>query len=164
MLRMKDKDWQKRALVVIAVVYLPFLLALSLVTGYLQRLGDASVFFSSTDAQGYKLIADYYTSLGDSERPSDYLLALRPFVFPIYLGFYKVIGVAGVQVLQMILNVASLWLVCVSTKALSHRSWIAVLCTLVLALTASFNFLVFHGLTESLSLFRRFQVPSATGE
>ena len=153
MLSITNKDWQGKALVVVAALYLPFLLSLSMLTGHLQRLGDASLFFSSTDAQGYKEIADYYTSLGHSEWPSDYLLSLRPFLFPLYLGLYKVIGIAGVQVLQMILNVASLWLVCVSTKALSHRSWIAVICTLVLALTPSFNFLVFHGLTESLSMF-----------
>ncbi len=152
MLSITDKHWQKKALVVVVALYLPFWLALSLATGHLERMGDASLFFSSNDSQGYKLIADYYASLGHSERPEDYLLSLRPFLFPSYLALYKVIGIAGVQLLQVVLNVVSLWMVCVATKALSNRSWIAVIFTMVMALAPTFNFLTFHALTESLSM------------
>lgn len=144
-------EW--KALIVIGALYLPFLISLSMFTGHLQRLGDPSLFFSTSDAQGYKEMADYYTSLGHSERPGDFELGLRPFVFPLYLGLYRVLGIAGLEILQMVLNAASLWLVFLSIKSLSNRSWIAAFCTTLLALTPSFNFLVFHALTESLTVF-----------
>jgi len=143
-----------KTLFAISALYLIFFLVVTWVSGHLYYLGDASLFFSWwTDAPGYKLIADYYTSLGNSERPSDYLLALRPFMFPLYLGLYHLIGIAGVQVLQMIMNAASLWLVFESTKSLSNRTWIAGVSTTLLALTPSFTFVAFHALTESLSIF-----------
>ena len=142
-----------KPLLVISALYLPYFVLLTLISGHLNHLGDPSLFFSPwTDATGYKLVADYYTSLGESVRPSDYLLALRPFLFPLYLGLYKVIGIAGVQILQIVMNTTSLWLVFCGSKTLSKRSWPAVGSTILLAVTPSFNFLVFHAMTESLSI------------
>jgi hypothetical protein len=138
---------------VISALYLPAFFIVAWLSGHLYNLGNESLFFSSTDSIGYRAIADYYASLGNSERPSDDLLGLRTFLFPLYLGLYRLIGIAGVQVLQMMMNTASLWLVFVSLKSLSSRSWIAGVSTTLLALTPSFNFLVFHALTESLSIF-----------
>ena len=63
------------------------------------------------------------------------------------------IGVAGLQILQVLLNAVSLWLVFLASNILSNRTWIAAVCTLLLAVTPSFNFLVFHGMTESFSIF-----------
>lgn len=140
-----------KALFIIAILYLPSLLLVSGMTGHLYYLGDEALFFSSNDAQGYRLIADYYTSLGNATRPSNHLLTLRAFMFPLYLGLYHVIGIAGIQVLQMVMNAISLWLVFISATALAKRSWIAGISTALLAVTPSFNFLVFHGLTETLS-------------
>src|SRR5688572_27030211 len=100
-----DKKGKMKAFLVISALYLPFLFLLSAVSGHLFYLGEASVFFnSSSDAPEYKLIADYYASLGKSERPSNYLLELRPFMFPLYLGLYHVLGIAGMQLLQMLIN------------------------------------------------------------
>jgi hypothetical protein len=128
-------------------------MVLALITGHLPRIGDPSVFFATNDAQGYRLLADYYTSFGHAERPSDFLLQMRPFLFPVYLGLYRLIGVAGIQVIQILMNIVSLWLVFVSIKSLSNRSWVAGLCATALALTPSFNFIAFHALTETVSIF-----------
>lgn len=67
MLGVIDKDWRRKALGGVVLLYVPFLLCLSMLTGHLQQLGHPSLFFSSTDSQGYKLIADYYASLGQSD-------------------------------------------------------------------------------------------------
>lgn len=141
------------AFFVISALYLPVFMIVTLMTGHLLYIGDGSFFFGTSDAQGYKVLSDYYTSFGHAERPSDFLLGMRPFLFPVYLGLYRVIGVAGIQLTQILMNVASLWLVFVSIKSLSNRSWIAGLCTTALVLTPSFNFIAFHALTETLSIF-----------
>jgi len=111
------------------------------------------LFFAASDASGYKEVADYYSSLGDAERPPRDLLALRPFVFPLYLGLYRIIGIAGMHLLQVMMNVASLSLLFLSVRALSRRVWLAAAATALLAMTPSFNFLAFHALTETFSLF-----------
>jgi len=137
----------------VSAIYLPFFMTMTLIAGHLLQLGSESLFFGSYDAQGYKQLADYYTSLGNSQRPSDFLLKVRPFLFPLFLGLYRVVGIAGVQLLQILLNVASLWLLFVAIKSFSGRSWIAGICTTVLALTPTFNFIAFHALTETFSIF-----------
>ncbi len=153
MLGITDKNRQWKALVVIGAVYLPFILSISFLTGHLQRLGDASLFFSANDAQGYKLIADYYVSFGHSERPPNDLLKLRPFLFPLYLGVYHLIGIAGFQLLQLVMNTTSLWLLFVSVKAVTGRPWIAYVSGVLIALNPTFNFIAFHALTETVSIF-----------
>jgi hypothetical protein len=137
---------------VISALYLPFLVFMTGISGHLYYFGDPSMFFSSIDSQGYKVIADYYMSLGNSERPSPDLLALRPFIFPLYLGLYHWIGIAGVQALQVMMNAVSLGVMFVAIQALTSRAWLASLCVALLAITPSFNLLVFHGLTETLSI------------
>ena len=137
----------------ISASYLPFFFLLSWISGHLHYWGESSLFFSSwTDADIYKVMADYYMSGGNSVVPSDFQLKLRPFVYPMFLGLYHVLGIAGVQALQLLMNTASLWLVFLSIKSLSNRSGIAAFSTALLAVTPSFNFLVFHAMTESLSI------------
>src|SRR5688572_2120996 len=93
----------------ISSLYLPFVFLVFATTGHLSHLGDPNLFFSSwTDGPDYKAVSDYYTSLGSAEKPSEYLLSLRTFVFPMYLGLYNVVGIAGMQILQLALNAASL--------------------------------------------------------
>ena len=138
---------------VISALYLPSFVLLSWISGHLHYWGESSLFFSSwTDADVYKVMADYYMSGGNSVVPSDFQLKLRPFVYPMFLGLYHVLGIAGVQALQLLMNTASLWLVFLSIKSLSNRSGIAIFSTALLAVTPSFNFLVFHAMTESLSI------------
>ena len=143
-----------RALLAITAIYIPAFILMTWFSGHLFYLGDESLFFmAESDAPGYRLISDYYTSLGSSERPSDFLLRVRNFMFPLYLGLYRLIGIAGMQGLQVIMNALSLWLVFESVRALTRRTWIAGLCGTVLAITPSFNYLALHGLTETLSIF-----------
>jgi hypothetical protein len=143
-----------RAFWVIAVAYLSLFILLTSMTGHLSRLGEESLFFNPLgDGPGYKEIADYYTSLGNSTRPSDFMLEIRPFLYPLFIGLYRVIGVAGLQMLQVALNVVSLWLLFISIKTLSGRSWVAGLCTSVLALIPTFNFIALNAYSETLSLF-----------
>lgn len=143
-----------RAFWVIAAAYLSLFILLTSMTGHLFRLGDESLFFNPLgDGPGYKLIADYYTSLGRSEKPSDFFLQIRPFLYPLFIGLYHVIGVAGLQLLQIIMNVVSLWLLFISIKTLSARSWIAGLCTVALALIPTFSFIALNAYSETLSLF-----------
>ncbi len=142
-----------KAFFAISAAYLPFFLLATWISGHLYYLGDESLFFSSVDSIGYKAIADYYVSFGHSDRPPDDLIRVRTFLFPFYLGLYNIIGIAGVQVLQILMNTISLWLVFISIQSLSKRSWIAGLGTTLVALTPSFNFLAFHALTETLAMF-----------
>jgi hypothetical protein len=132
-----------QAFFLISAIYLPALMVLTVITGHLPHIGDPSLFFGTPDAEGYRVLADYYTSFGYAERPSDFLLQMRPFLFPVYLGLYRLIGVAGMQVTQILMNVLSLWLVFVSIKSLSNRSWVAGLGATALGLTPSFNFIAF---------------------
>lgn len=143
-----------RALWVISAAYLSTFIFLTSMTGHLFYLGDESLFFNPLgDGPGYKLLADYYTSLGHSLRPSDFMLEVRPFLYPLFIGLYRVIGIAGVQLIQIMMNVVSLWLLFVSIKSLSNRSWIAGLCTTALALTPTFSFIALNAYSETLSLF-----------
>jgi hypothetical protein len=137
----------------IAGLYVLFFSFITLLSGHASRFGDEGLFFYPFgDGPGYKQLADYYTSFGNAPIPDRILLDVRPFLFPLYLGLYRVIGIAGVQLLQVGLNVVSLWLLYVSIKTLSGRPTIAGFCTALLALTPSFNFLAFHALTETLSI------------
>ncbi len=138
----------------IAGLYVPFLTIMTALTGHLSHLGDPSLFFYPFgDGPGYKVLADYYSSFGNSQRPADILLEVRPFLFPVYLSLYKLIGVAGMQLLQVVFNVLSLWFVYLTVASVSGRSWIGGLSAALLAATPSFNFLAFHALTENLSGF-----------
>ena len=100
-----------RPLWVISAAYLSTFIFLTSMTGHLFYLGEESLFFNPLgDGPGYKLLADYYTSLGNSLRPSDFMLEVRPFLYPLFIGLYRVIGIAGVQLIQIMMNVVSLWL------------------------------------------------------
>jgi 4-amino-4-deoxy-L-arabinose transferase-like glycosyltransferase len=143
-----------KALLWIAGLYLPCVVVTTAMTGHLSRLGDpALLFFPFGDGPGLDALADYYSSsFGQGRRPAELFLEVTPFLYPLYLGLYRVIGVAGVQVLQVLMNVLSLWCVYVSVRSLTNRSMIAGLCTGVLAVTPSFSFLAFYALSENLCI------------
>lgn len=145
---------ERRGFVAVVAAYVVAVVALTSLSGHLAHIGDASMFFNpATDSQGYKLLADYYTSLGGSERPPEFLLEIRPFLFPLFLGLYRLIGIAGMQLLHLAMNAASLGLLYVSIKKFTGRPRLAALCTTLLAVTPSFTLIAFHALSEPLSLF-----------
>jgi len=138
---------------VIAGLYLSLFLLVTWHSGHLRLLGDETIFFyASSDAAGYKQLADYTVSLGTTERPSEYLLKHRDFLFPLYLSTYHLIGVGGVQLLQIAMNVVSLWLVFIALEITTRRLWLAIVGSTLLAVTPSFTFLAFYALTETVSL------------
>lgn len=138
----------------IAIGYLSFVVVITWLTGHLGEIGNEALFFSSwTDAAGYRQLADYAVSLGQTERPPDYLLQHRDFLFPVYLGLYHVVGVGGMQLFQLMLNVLSLWCVYVALEISTRRRWPGCLACAILALTPSFTLLAFHALTETIALF-----------
>ena len=140
-------------LAVIAILYLSVFLLVTWYSGHLRLWGSETIFFySSNDATGYKQLADYAVSLGKTERPSDYLLKHRDFLFPLYLSTYHLIGVGGLQLLQIAMNVVSLWLVFISLEITTRRLWLAIVGTALLAVTPSFTFLALYALTETVSL------------
>lgn len=134
--------------------YLSFVVVMTWLTGHLVEIGNEALFFSSwTDAAGYRLLADYAVSLGQSERPPEYLLQHRDFLFPVYLGLYHLVGVGGMQSFQLLLNVVTLWCVYEALRISTGRRWLSGFATAILALTPSFTFLAFHALTETVALF-----------
>ncbi len=140
-------------LAVIAILYLSVFLLVTWHSGHLTLWGSETIFFyASNDATGYKQLADYTVSLGKTERPSDYLLQHRDFLFPLYLSAYHLIGVGGLQLLQIAMNVVSLWLVFISLEVTTRRLWLAIVGTALLAVTPSFTFLALYALTETVSL------------
>jgi hypothetical protein len=143
-----------KSLLWIAGLYLPFFALMSFMTGHLSRLGDAALlFYPFGDGPGYEALREYYTSsFGSSRRPAELFLEVTPFLYPLYLGLPRLVGVAGVQVLQVVMNVVSLWCVYVSVRSLTNRCMIAALCTVALAITPTFNFLAFYALSENLCI------------
>jgi hypothetical protein len=135
-----------KSLLWIAGLYVPFLGVMTAMTGHLSHLGDASLlFYPFGDGPGYTKLGDYYTSsFGLARRPAELFLEVTPFLYPLYLGLYRVTGVTGVQLLQVLMNVVSLWCVYVSVMSLTSRSTIAALCTVILAVTPSFSILAFY--------------------
>ncbi len=138
----------------IAGLYLPCFAVVTAMTGHLSRVGDlAFLFFPFGDGPGFEVLADYYTSsFGQARRPAELFVEVTPFLYPLYLGWYRVMGVTGVQVLQVLMNVLSLWCVYVSVRSLTQRSTIAILCTTALAVTPSFSFLAFYALSETFCI------------
>jgi hypothetical protein len=135
-------------------IYVPCFVLATAMTGHLSRLGDPLLlFFPFGDDPGFEVLGDYYTSsFGLPRRPAELFFEVTPFLYLLYLGLSRVIGVAGVQLLQVLMNVVSIWCVYMSVRSLTNRSMVAALCAVALASTPTFNFLAFYGLSESLCI------------
>jgi hypothetical protein len=118
------------------------------------RLGSLAqleqIVFSAPDAQGYRAIADFFG--GGSEQPGAELLALRPFLFPLVLATYRVIGVVGFVVLQWLFNLCTIVFTFSTLTRITGSPRIGIVGACVLILHPTFSFIALHALSEPLAL------------
>ena len=122
--------------------------ALAIFTGLSFAILEQIVFFAS-DAQGYRRIADF---VGGAEHPGAELLGLRPFLFPLLLATYHVIGVVGVVVLQWLLNLCTVVFTFSTLTRITGSRLIGIAGAGVLILHPTFSFIALHALSEPLAL------------
>ncbi len=136
------------ALLIVFVAYICWALFLTGATGHLANIGQ--VFASEYDARGYLLYSDYLIGRGDTDPPA--VAALRPFLFPLFLGLRPVVGAVGVVLLQFVLNGFTIVLVMAAIHRLT-RSRVASFFAMVPFFTSvSFTFLALHALAETLAM------------
>ena len=133
---------------VVFVAYICWALFLTGATGHLANIDQ--VFASEYDARGYLLYSDFLIGRGDTHLPP--VAALRPFLFPLFLGLRPVVGVVGFVLLQFVLNGLTVVLVMTGIHHLT-RSTVATYSAMVPFFTSvSFTFLALHALAESLAM------------
>jgi hypothetical protein len=140
-----------RSLLVGVTLYVVLAMLLAWLTGYLSTLGASKVFFSTQDSIGYRRIGDYLGTLGEARRPNHAICGLRPFLFPLYVSFYRFVGIDVMQGLQVVLNGLTLCFLYASMVNLRAHRALALAATAVLAAMPSFHFLAYHALSETLT-------------
>ncbi len=151
---------------VLCAAYTLGALAVFATLGSLAHLEE--IVFSTRDARGYRSIADFFG--GGSEHPGAELLALRPFLFPLLLVSYQVIGVVGLVVLQWLLNLCTVLFTFSTLTRITGSRRIGIAGAGVLILHPTFSFIALHALSEPLALalvaaaVSRLVVFFATGE
>ena len=133
-------------------IYVLAVLVVSAGTGHLAHFGDDRLLFSTFDSKGYRALANFY-SFGTEELPRAALIRLRPFVYPCFLALQRLIGTAAFQILQIILNLLTVYLLYQTMLLVTNRRWLATVCTGLLAATPTFTFIAYHALAESLGMF-----------
>jgi len=133
-------------------VYVLAILIVSAGTGHLAHIGDDQLLFSTYDSKGYRTLANFY-SFGDEEPPGASLIRLRPFVYPCFLALQRLIGTAVFQILQIILNLLTVYLLYKTALLVTDRRWLSTVCAGLLAVTPTFSFIAYHALAESLGMF-----------
>jgi hypothetical protein len=132
-----------------------FLLVYSLVTlllfrqiGFLTSLED--VIFSTPDSRAYRVYADFLA--GEGPMPGPYLLALRPFLFPLYLSLYHHVGLVGFLMMQWFLSLVMLVATFASVTTVTKSRWWGFISALAITAHPTFSFIALHALAETFSL------------
>lgn len=133
---------------VFCAAYTVVALAIFAELGSLAHLEE--IVFSAPDAQGYRRIADFF--VGGAEHPGAELLALRPFLFPLLLATYHVIGVVGVVVLQWLLNLCTVFVTFSTLTRITGSPRVGIAGAGVLILHPTFSLIALHALSEPLAL------------
>jgi len=81
------------------------------------------------------------------------LFLIRPYFYPVFLSIHKMIGIAGFQLFQIILNVISIFFIYNSILLLTNKKYISIIFSTILAITPTFNLIVYYALTETLTIF-----------
>jgi hypothetical protein len=115
--------------------------------GLAQRLGEVT--FDSYDSKGYLELARFFT--GRAEPAAASLIALRPFVYPLFLTLHFSTGIAGFVLLQWCANLVTLTATFASVRRATGSQVFGLLASLLLALHPTFSFIALHALTESLA-------------
>ncbi len=138
-------------IVLLLAVYILAMMIVSAGTGHLAHLGDDQLLFGTNDSKGYRTLANYY-SFGDETPPQDMLIRLRPFVYPFFLSLQRLVGTTAFQVIQIILNLLTIYVLYRTALLVSNRRWLSTVCATLLAVTPTFSFIAYHALTETLGL------------
>ena len=117
--------------------------------GLLENLDK--VMFSTSDSKVYLKISDFITGKTSTIAPRQ--IALRPFVYPLYLSIYNYIGMHGYVIVQLLLNILSITLVFNAVRNLTNSQLSSILAAAFLISNLSFTFITLHALTETLSIF-----------
>ncbi len=140
------------SIIAIAVGYLSLALTAAHLMGHLERFGDADLTFDTIDASSFRILGEFYAGVAD-QRPVDELIAMRPWVYPLFIGTVdRIAGIWGLIVIQLLLNVITLVALHLAIRRLTSSWLFAWLGTVFVALTPSFTLLAWRGLSESLAL------------
>ena len=145
---------ERKSLIFISLFYIILIILMTGIigTGHMVYFGNEDLFFWAPDSKDYRQLAEFY-SFGDSNPPSNDSILLRPYLYPAFLSIYKVIGIGGFQYLQIILNVLSIFFLYNSILLLTNKKYISIIFSAILAITPTFNLIVFYALTETLTIF-----------
>lgn len=116
--------------------------------GLLSALED--VVFSTSDAHGYRLYADFIA--GKSNVPNPALFDIRPFLFPLYLSVYHLIGIKGFIIIQWMLVITTIVMTYLTIRNITGSGWWGILGVLLIIMNPTFSFISLHALTETLAL------------
>lgn len=137
------KIFKLEALIFIISLFLYFLIA----RDNIVRLND--VLFSSPDAVSYGQVSNWLF-----RKSADYSnLAVRPFLYPLFLGLRYVFSGYGIWFIQAVLFFVSAWLTYKAVFAFTGRKILAILSYLFIITNISLQLLTTHALTEIFSLF-----------
>lgn len=130
-------------------LYLINVLCLLLVTVFALVSYDAinsDLVFYSTDAKGYKYVADWIFYGSETNHT-----IIRPLFYPFILGILLKGGIWAVIFCQILMWITAVNLVYISAKRLFVKRWIPITLALLVALNFSLMALSFHALTEVIS-------------
>jgi len=107
---------------------------------------NADLVFYSTDAKGYKYVADWIFYGSDTNHT-----IIRPLFYPLILGILLKGGIWAVIICQILMWITAVNLVYLSAKRLFKRRWVPITLSLLVAVNFSLMALSFHALTEVIS-------------
>jgi len=136
-----------RAIVFLA--YICWALFLTGATGHLANIDQ--VFTSTPDSKKFLEYSDYLVGSGDAV--SSGVVAIRPFLFPLFLGLHRVVGKTGFVLLQFLLNGLTIVVVASAVYRITRSGAIAAVSTVPLFFNVTFTFLALHALAEPLAMF-----------
>jgi len=116
--------------------------------GHLDNLDK--IIFSQSDSVGYLKISNFI--VGKTSSIDEYLVKLRPFLFPLFLSIHNYVGVQGYVIIQLILNILSIVLVFNAVRILTGSLVFSFTGTVLMISNLTFTFIALHALTESLSI------------